>query len=114
MGAKWYDHYPHYLGAGLTFRNGHWRAFHGRAAATGDDDVGGRGGDNALGARAMIGRVVCSMDGDLEPENTEPENQPERQKATQARPVAVTRMRPRATRPRTFHVASISSTDIIR
>jgi hypothetical protein len=114
MGAKWYDCYPHYLGAGLTFRNGHWRAFHGRAAATRGDDVAGRGGDNALGARALIGQVVGSMDGDLEPEDTEPENKPERQKATRARPVAVTPVRPSAVRLGTFHVASISSTDIIR
>jgi hypothetical protein len=114
MGAKRYDRYARYLGAGLSFRNGYRRAFDGRAAATRGDDVAGRGGDNALGARALIGQVVGSMDGDLEPEDTEPESKPERQKATQARPVAVSQVRPSATRPRTFHVASISSTDIIR
>lgn len=44
--------------------------------------MGGRGGKNAVGRRALIGQVLDGMDSDLKSEHAESANQSERQKAT--------------------------------
>ncbi len=52
IGAKVRDLYLCHVGVGLSVRNGHQRAFDGRASTTPGEDIDGRGGDTAVGRRA--------------------------------------------------------------